>query len=299
MADKVQFSIDVETKKAVANTRRLEKQFMKLGGSARLAQVKGISKLEKGIKALDGSSKKGFAGMSKFTSGIALGNLAAMGMAKAIGALSKGIGELGKAVLVAARISALNRVFQFTGKAAGISSIQLNRYKNTLIASGIAEKEALGVLQRGIQARFDLNKVVKLGAVAQNAAFVAGVASSDAHIDLMDAILKQRPVLLKQFGILVNLNDVYGKTAKELGKSKDALTATEKRNALYNEVMKQSITIAGAYTEGMKEVGKRLTSLPRHVQAAQNAFGRHFIPVLGLAVDGIEVFLKATTRAFE
>ena len=299
MAEKVKFDIDVETKRAVANTKRLNKEITALGGVAMLELIKAERKAIRTKNQLTKATKKASVVTSRFTQSIALGNLQARAYEKAIGLLSKGIGELGKAVLVAARISALNRVFQFTGKAAGISSIQLNRYKNTLIASGIAEKEALGALQRGVQARFDLNKVVKLGAVAQDAAFVAGVASSDAHIDLMDAILKQRPVLLKQFGILVNLNDVYGKTAKELGKSKDALTATEKRNALYNEVMKQSITIAGAYTEGMKEVGKRLTSLPRHVQAAQNAFGRHFIPVLGLAVDGIEDFLKATTRAFE
>ncbi|KKK59189.1 hypothetical protein LCGC14_3036870 [marine sediment metagenome] len=143
MAEKVKFDIDVETKRAVASIKRLDKAVEDLGGKAMLELIKKEQKLIRTKKQLTKVTGKATPVFSKFTKGIALGNLAATAMTKAIGSLTKGLGEIGKAVLIAARISALNRVYQFTGKAAGISSIQLNRYKNSLIASGIAEKEAL------------------------------------------------------------------------------------------------------------------------------------------------------------
>lgn len=281
----------------------LRNEFKKLGGPMAVKAQREMKKLQREVKLLGGATKKTTKIFTKFTNGIAIGNIMAAAATKVMATFKKSIENLEKSIIAAAataaRISALNRVFQFTGKNIGYTAKQLDAYKNALIESGIAEKEALGALQRGVQARFSLNKVLVLGRIAQNAAFVAGVQSSRAHIDLMDAILKQRPILLKQFGILVNLVNVYGKAASELNKTRNSLTATEKRTALFNAVVEQATSISGAYVEGMKEVGKRLTSLPRHVQAAQNAMGKGFLPVMGDLVNMMEASQKSIRIAFD
>jgi hypothetical protein len=132
----------------------------------------------------------------------------------------------------------------------------------------------------------------KIARLAQDAAVIAGVNSSEAALGLTDALIKQRPILLKQYGIILSLEDVYNKQAKTLGKTRKELTATEKRQAFLNEMLRQGETIAGSYETAMEEVGKRITSLPRHFQAAQKAIGELFTPALRVAVDVAEEGLK-------
>lgn len=231
----------------------------------------------------------------KLVGAIAAGNVAANLADKALGSLTKGLGQLVDATKVAARIQVLNRVVKLTGTAAGISAIALEDNKNAIINLGIAEQEALQIQQRFIQVQLDIADAVKIARVAQDLAVIAGTNSSDTALQLTDALVKQKPILLKQFGIIADLNVIYGKQAEALGKTVDQLDKTEKRQAFLNEILEQSKTVAGAYESAMKDVGKRLTSLPRHVQNAQNAIGQLFIPVLGAAVDGAADFLKTLT----
>ena len=229
----------------------------------------------------------------KLVGAIAAGNVAANLADKALGSLTKGFGALVGATKVAARIQVLNRVVNLTGKAAGLTAIELEDNKNAIIKLGIAEQEALSIQQRFIQVQLDIGDAVKIARVAQDLAVIAGTNSSDTALLLTDALVKQRPILLKQFGIIADLNVIYGKQAHALGITVDQLDKTQKRQAFLNEILEQSKTVAGAYESAMKDVGKRLTSLPRHVQNAQNAIGQLFLPVLGAAVDGTADFLKA------
>lgn len=228
----------------------------------------------------------------KLVGAIAAGNIAANIADKALGSLTKGMGQLATATKVAARIQVLNRVVNLTGQSAGWSAIQLEDNKNAIIKLGIAEQEALGIQQRFIQVQLDIADAVKIARVAQDLAVIAGTNSSETALQLTNALVKQRPILLKQFGIIADLNDIYGAQAHALGKTIDALTKTEKRQAFLNEILEQAKTVAGAYESAMKDVGKRMTSLPRHVQAAQNAIGTLFLPVMGAAVDGATDLLK-------
>jgi len=235
----------------------------------------------------------------KFIGGISIGNVVADAAAKILGKVKDAISSMTiDAAHVAARIEVLNHVFEMTGQRAGYSGEQLETVKQKLIALGIAEQEAVGIGMRFIQAQLDIADATKVARAAQDLAVISGQNSSETALQLTDAIVKQRPILLKQYGIIADLNDIYGAQATALNKSVDSLTESERRQAFLNEILRQSQTVAGAYDTAMEDVGKRLTSLPRYMQQAQNAIGQHFLPMMGLAVDSATDFLKAIEAAF-
>lgn len=288
--------------KANPEVVRLTKKFNQLGGQAALDATREVNKLKRGIKTLTPAVKKANTIWTKFTKGIAIGNIAAHAAVGAFNLLKKSVGdatrELADATKVAARIEVLNGVMQFTGKQAGFSARQLEANRRAIVGLGITQQGALSIQQRFIQGNLDIANAVDIARVAQNAAVIAGTDSSDAALQITDAILKQRPILLKQFGIITNLTDIYGKQAEALGKSRTELTQLEKRQAFFNDIMEKSSTITGAYTTAMDFAGKRLTSLPRHFEAAQQAVGRHFLPAFNTAITATENLLKGIKAAF-
>lgn len=281
---------------------RLTKKFNTYGGEAALKATRETNRLKRAIKTLNPAVKKSTTVWTKFVKGIALGNIAAQAAVGAFNLMKKAVGdatrELADATKVAARIEVLNGVMQFTGQAAGYSARQLETNAKALQAQGITISESLGLQQRFIQANLDIALATDIATVAQNAAVIAGINSSEAALGLTDAIVKQRPILLKQFGIITSLDQIYNQAAASLGKTRDELTTTEKRMGFFNEIMKQASTITGAYATAMDFAGKRLTSLPRHFEAAQQAVGRHFLPAFNTAITVTEKLLKGIKEAF-
>lgn len=248
-------------------------------------------RVDKDVRKLKGGvdkSAKSFGGLQA----------AVVGAAAAFAAL-KLAGIIKGATLVAARIEVLNNVFELTGKAAGNTSAELEFTKQKLVSLGIAEKEALQIGLRFIQVQLDLADSLKIARAAQDLAVVAGTDSSTTALALTNAIVKQRPILLKQFGIVANLDEIFGKMAKTLGKTTAELTENERRTAFLNTILEKAKTVAGSYEKAMELVGKRLTSLPRHFQNAQKAVGQHFLPAMRVAVDGAAEFLQIITEGFQ
>ena len=199
---------------------------------------------------------------------------------------------------VAARTQVLNRVLGVVGQTAGFATSELKETVKGIMALGIAEQEAIQLSIRFMQSQLDLADSFKIARAAQDLAVIAGKDSSQTAITLTNAIVMQRPILLKQFGIVENLITIYGNLAKQLGKTRTELTAGEKKQAFINVILEKAARVAGVYEAAMRDVGKRMTSLPRHFQAASNAIGRHFLPALGFAVDGLTSFLKFITKTF-
>lgn len=292
MADEVIRGLIEIRDRASKKVRQLRRELETLGGKTAVKTQNEIKKLERDIGRLGGSTKKTTPIISRFTQGIAAGNLIAMGTAKAMSFLSDAISGLGSATLLAARVDVLNRVIRFTGQNAGYSAIEIGNIRDSIIDLGITERHALEIMQRFNQAQLDLSGATKIARMAQDAATIAGVNSSEAALQMTDAVNKLFPRLLKQFGIMVDLNTVYAKASKTLGKSVDSLTAMERKQALLNATLEQGKVIAGVYETAMLEPGKRLTSLARHAENAAVSIGQHFTPVLGAGVDALTMFLQ-------
>jgi hypothetical protein len=224
--------------------------------------------------------------------------LALVGVTGGVILLTKAIAKLSEVTRLAARIEVMNHVLEMTGEAAGYTESELKKYRNQIRGLGIATKEAIGIEQLFIQSQLDIADALKISRAAQNLATIAGMNSSEAAKTLTQAIVAQRPILLKQFGIIASLDKIYNKQAKTLGKTRAELTETEKRQGFMNEILAQASTIAGAYETAMRDVGKQITSLPRYYADAAAALGEHFLPQMEFAVGAATKLAKAVTKMF-
>lgn len=242
-----------------------------------------------------GQSKKGMGNLWK---SIGLGTGIVVLATKALSALVDGFKEVGKATLIAAQIKETGAVLDFVGRKAGFSTLAINKYKIALKSAGIAQLETNQSLLRSIQARVGLANAVKLGRLAQDAATIGLTNSSEAFQRIINAVAKRRPILLRELGILVDSKTAYRKYGEEIGVAASKLTEAQKTQAFINATLDKGKDIAGAYETAMKNVSKRIRSLPRLFQDAQQAVGQNFTPALEGGVTVLEDFLKAVTNRF-
>ncbi len=212
-----------------------------------------------------------------------------------VGITAVGVGLAGllvKTGLTAARVQVLGTVMRNVGKISGISTDILNKQEASIKKLGITTKSARELLIRFMQGQLDVADASKIARVAQDLAVISGQNSSDAAETLTQAIIAQRPVLLRQFGIVKDLSDIYKTYADTLEKSSEDLTDVEKRQALLNVILSEGAKVAGTYEAAMGDVGKQLTSLPRLIIEAETAFGEAFLPVMERTIQGISGLLK-------
>lgn len=210
-------------------------------------------------------------------------------------AASKIAGVVKNVTMVAARVEELGVVLENTGRASNYSAQYLAQEEQKIEALGITTEASRTLLIRLMQSQLDVADAAKIVRAAQDLAVIAQMDSSQATETLTYAIAAQQPILLKQFGIVTDLTEIYGSYAKTIGKSAQDLTDVEKRQATMNVVMEQAARVAGTYEAAMETAGKQYRSLNRYTQEAAVAVGNHFLPALSLAVHATENFMKAVT----
>jgi len=300
---KEKFQLLFEAKEAASRKiRDLNKQLADLGGPKMVKSQKAIRKLEREVKLLSGTTTKGKGVFSRFTQGIAVGNIVATATAKAFsmlqGVIKRVADEIGDATMMAAEIEELGGVLNFVGQRAGYSGEEIEGYVKKLRKAGIAQKEANQSLLRAIQGHIDFADAIKLGRIAQDAAVIGQMNSSEAFQTLIDAVVKGRVVMLKSLGIQGTFEQSYKELAKSLGKAAAHLTEAEKRQARLNLVFKGGEDIAGTYEKAMGYASKQLRSLPRLFQDVQQSIGQYFVPAMGVGVTETGRLLKEITAAY-
>lgn len=297
MADTERMKLVIEARETASREiKRLRRELNALGGPPVVKARNEIKKLNRQINQLSGTGKKASPIWSKFIRGIALGNIAANAAAAAMRGLRDAISEVGKATLVAAQVEELGNVMQFVGQRTGYTSDELDRYYTALRESGIAQKETVQGMLRAMQAEIDLETAVKFGRVAQDAATIGLMESSEGYMRLINAVAKLFPRLLREMGIIVNLNIAYRKYSKQHGVTVAAMTQTQRKQAMINAIFEKGEIVAGAYEAAMFNVSKRLRSMPRWFQDVQVAIGQHFNPALEVGAAALEEVLKDVAR---
>jgi hypothetical protein len=198
-----------------------------------------------------------------------------------------------EATELAARVENLGTVLDNVGRIAGRNAAQIQNVENSVKALGITTRAARQSLTQLAQANLDLRKATDLTRIAQDAAVIAGVDSSEAFNRLVVSIQRNDVRLLRNLGIVINLNSVYNKFAQQTGRTAASLTAFEKRQLLLNEVLERGTLIQGTYEASLNDVFKRMTSMRRLIEEATLAFGKQFIPVLEVVVDKMSRLFKA------
>jgi hypothetical protein len=258
------------------------------------AQVfKGLQ--DNGKSAFDGiqnEARNAAAGASSAFDGILShwkGLVAGIASYKAISAF----GDLIKdSTLLAARVETLDIVMQTVGRNMGYSSDQMRGFAEGVASMGITTRESEQSVVRLAQAHLDLTKASQLARVAQDAAVIGDVNSSEAMNRLIHGITTLQPEILRTIGITVNFEQEYAKFANTTGVATDAISQQQKQQIALSAVLREGQAIAGTYEAAMGTIGKQMSSMPRLIEEAKLGFGELFKPIWGEIMGEIYEKLK-------
>jgi hypothetical protein len=212
-----------------------------------------------------------------------------------VGLTAVGVGAgalITKSTLLAARVQTLGSVLRTVGTNAGYSESALKSYEEGVKDAGITTEVSRQSLIRMIQANLDLEQAVTLARIAQDAAVIAGIDSSQAFNNMIYAIQTLNPRVLKTMGLTVSLEQAYAKHAKTMGITVNEIDMNTKKQIALNEVIAAGEGITDAYTSAMETGGKKLTSLTRLTQEAMLAMGEGMLPIFSDLIDLVTVLLK-------
>lgn len=263
------------------------------------ARVANLSEFERGSKTIQNELNK--IGMTS-TQAANQTKAAAQTMQSQLGKMAGGIAAslvgigftrfIGDLAMTAARTETLGIVLQSVGKVAGYTTTELQMQEDAVKKLGITTQAARTGLTQMMQAQMDVNQATKLARVAQDAAVIANMNSSDTMSLLLHGIVTLQPEVLRTAGIIVNLEQAYAKWAKAQGVTAESLTGTQKQTIALNEVLKAGERIVYTYEAAMSTAGKQWTSLPRYIEEAKNALGEAFLPAMLQGIQTFTAFLK-------
>ena len=247
-----------------------------------------VAKIESGGQRMTAASEKTTqswqAGAKK--AGVAMGAMGAAGIALAT-----------KVTLTAARTEELGIVLNTVGRNVGKTVEQMKQYEDGVKSMGITTQASRQAIIQMVQANLDLEKSTELARLAQDAAVIAQMDSSEAFQTLITVIQRGSLVMARTLGLTVDFQGAYKKLADELGISTQALTQQQKIQARTNEVLAQSVNIAGTYEAAMGSAGKQLRSMTRHIEELENELGSVLLPVMGEIVETMTDILKMLREA--
>ena len=204
-----------------------------------------------------------------------------------------------EAIMNAARFETLGVVLKVVGNNFNHASDEMDMFAKGLEKTGISMLEARQSLTRMTQAHIDLSRSSELARIAQDAAVVANINSSEAFQRMTLAIETGQVRMLRTLGINVTFNAAYQKLAATLGKTVQQLTEQEKVGARVDVVMSKGKDIAGAYEASMQTMGKQMLSAQRYVEDLSTSIGELLLPMAKLIVMPIIEWLKETSSAMK
>lgn len=215
----------------------------------------------------------------------------ALGLAATLAAI--GLAGAGKGILdTAARYETLGVAMNVVGRNAGYTAGQMAGFQTALEKTGISMVASREAMSKMAAAQLDLSKASALGRVAQDAAVIANINSSDAFERLVQGIVSGQPRVLRTMGIFADFGREERKWAEQHDRSRDSLTQTELVQIRLSAALTEGAKRAGAYEASMETAGKQLKSTERYLDDLRVKVGTAFLPEYTRAVFGYANGLK-------
>jgi hypothetical protein len=240
-----------------------------------------------------------------------------VGLDKAAGTAAGGIGAMGKAFAAAGIVAFGAQVAGATIELAkmGAQSLALKSSFDQVqggAANATAILESLRSASRGMISDYDLmlsaNKAALLGVadtaeemsgllqIASVRGRAMGISATQAFNDIATGLGRMSPLILDNLGITVDLEATTAKYAATLGKSADALTDAERKQALVNAVMESSASLMeDANASAQNLAGQGFAQLDSAWANFRTSLGESIAPFLDARAKEIADFLKGTS----
>lgn len=204
-----------------------------------------------------------------------------------------------EATLLSSRYETLGKVMGAVGLNAGYTSSQMEGFAIKMQETGISLIESRNAAIMMAGAQMDMTKSSQLARIAQDAAVIGNINSSEAFARMIQGIRSGQTEVLRTIGINVTFESSYKKLADTLHKLPKDLTDLEKTQARTNAVMSYGSNIAGAYEASMTTAGKQLKSMERYIQNLQVAAGDIFLPAFTASIENTVAGLKTAEQWFK
>lgn len=261
-----------------------------------------LGDLRSGMNPVDDGARRASSGIGSLTASV---RESAAGIKECIGQFAGLVAAWQVADLVrdsamlAARVESLGRVMGVVGNNAGYTAAEMDQYARSVASMGITTEESRQTIIRMAQAQLDLSQASALARVAQDAAVIAGMNSSDALQGILHGITTLQPEVLRTYGIIVNFEDEYRRFALSVGRTVESISSHEKQQIALNAVLDRARMIQGAYEAAMDTAGKQMTSLKRITDELKLALGEAFTPALGVGVSELTRTLQGMGQWFK
>lgn len=186
------------------------------------------------------------------------------------------------AIQTAGQFQQLNTSITAISRNMGVSEQAVSAFSKRMRELNLFGGEAQQAILNLLSAQLPLNdSTFKLVGAAQNLAVAYGTTTTGALVTITDAIGSLNPVLLEQFGITENLPAIYDRYAASIGTVGNALTESEKRQAVMNAVLERGSQFAGIAGDSVGNFARALTILRANVQTIGGTLGSVLLPALG------------------
>ncbi|MGB5050235.1 MAG: hypothetical protein WBO46_14935, partial [Caldilineaceae bacterium] len=137
----------------------------------------------------------------------------------------------------------------------------------------------------------------KLLEIAGARAKAMGLSTQQAFGDLVTGLGRMSPQILDNLGITVDAEGAYQRYAESIGRAADALSDTEKKQALVNEVIRTSTTLLEANAGQGRDMAGSFERMDASLANAKDALGALFSPAAAAIAEKIADATDAATGA--